>query len=118
MRSLGILFLLIFGFLASSVFADENKEKKEWLTCKEDADCVLVGVCTPQAVNKIFQDEAQDYYKILDATKLCANVPANDFQISCGYKRVHCGNDPKVKVLCKSTEKFCIASPKHENKWT
>lgn len=77
-----IIYLCVMILSFSSAFADV---KPEWLSCKEDADCVvLYGECSDHVVNKKNKTEAHDYYSAIDALKDCMRIGGVvDYQVSC-----------------------------------
>lgn len=74
MTSFRVPLLTAFCMMAiypSSLHAEDSHP--EWFQCMQDSDCVVVGAgCTVNAVAKPFAEDADAYYKSLNARMDCA----------------------------------------------
>lgn len=64
-----LLYFSLFPFIASA--AEVPEAQPEWFACRKTKDCVVVGACGQNAVNRKYVDA-------WNATRVCTQVPAPD----------------------------------------
>lgn len=105
-------------FVLSFTSGAMAQTKPEWFPCNNDRDCVVVGKgCTASAVNRVYEDEASQYFIELGMAADCPYVQASETPTAvCTHSKQPC----KIKKLfglvveddpastCVSAAKKCV----------
>ncbi|HNQ92145.1 MAG TPA: hypothetical protein PKI93_04365 [Alphaproteobacteria bacterium] len=117
------------NLLCASVFAIamypaclHAEESPKWFECTQDSDCVMVGAgCALHAVAQPFAEEADKYYKSLNARMDCAYpLTASSMKTVCSTQKTACvrkkffGLVEEVDPASTCAKNACAAVPKDQ----